>query len=500
MKTNDIVKILNEHRDITQVILESAKDCKDFWTMLCSDVYGSIPSTIENGDNPIIDTTLQATLQDFAEVDSLEVVNKKGRILKRFANYWKEQKGFKLPDNVMGIIGDTLQRHLNQQSRTFYYDFTDVIDWNDGQFGKESSCWWGCYSESKEVYTENGGWGIRFYENTEDTDGIGRTWILPKNGMLLGFNSYGVSRPQTSKVIKAIFADHGIKLHYKQVSIENSQNSNVPYINGDSGFVLYPDDISGDSVPDSFDIDMETSNSREHCTDCNCSLDTEYGEYEYINDNYYCSNCAHDRFSSCEYCGEWYDKDDVHETNDDRWLCEYCAKQKGYVECYECNKWTDEYKNDADGDSFCESCADTHLTYCEHCEEHFYQDSHAGNCPATLDYSGLVETTEEIHAKLRTPSYTADYHSGTFTVYRIDGCKGLALYNPHHINHDLPNGWNISHDVSGLAIKSGLSFNTAKRILIAIAGLTDWTASADTISNNRELMKLVNSIIRDIIS
>jgi hypothetical protein len=493
MTTEDIIQILKEHRSLGSVSLQRAKDCSEFWTEFCDSVYRELPAYKDG----IEDYAMRVMLVNFSSIDTLEVVNKKGRILKRFANWVKSEHGIKLSDSVLGIIGDTLQRHLNSTEQTYFYDFTDTIDWDNGQFGKDDSCWWGCYEESQDVYISNGGWGIRFYQDDDqdDDNGIGRTWIYPHNGMLLGFNSYGVSRPQTSKVLKAIFAEHGIKLHYKRCSIENSQNDSIPYINGDSGFVLYPDDVDGDDVPDSYDLDMETNNNKEHCSHCDCVLD-EYDYYS-LGEYQYCESCTNRLFSYCDGCEEYCDKDDVHLTNDDRYLCEYCLKREEYVECYECNKWTDETIEDSNGDDFCEECADKHLTHCDECDVYVYGNTH--ECPSKQDYSGLVESVESLHAQIRINGDTVENHDNV-KVYRVPDVQGITLYNYHAITTELDNAWSISHDISGLAVKSDIpTFSKAKELLFALAPLCDWNQDAKTLSNNRELMRTVYSTIKTIL-
>jgi hypothetical protein len=495
MTTNEIIQILKEHRTLSTVSLQRAKDCSEFWDDFCESVYRTLP-IMKDG---IEDYAMLSMLKDFRNIDTLEVVNKKGRILKRFANWIKSEHGVKLSDSMLGIIGDVLQRHLSDAEHTYFYDFTDSIDWNDGQFGKDESCWWGGYKESKDVYTSNGGWGMRFYQdaNQDDDNGIGRTWIYPHNGMLLGFNSYGVSRPQTSKVLKAIFAEHGIKLHYKQVSIENSQDSEIPYINGDSGFVLYPDTMDGDNVPTSYDLDMETDHNKTRCEHCNCTLDTEYGDYTIVSDSYYCESCTNRLFSYCDGCEEYCDKDDVHLTNDDRYLCKYCLKREGYVECYECNTYVEEYITDSDGDEFCESCADKHLTHCDECDVYVYGDAH--ECPSKQDFSGLVESVESLHAQLSINGNVTENHDNV-KVYRLQNVTGITLYNYRDVTDELNSAWSISHDISGFAVKSDIdSFSKAKEIFLALAPLCDWNQDAKMLSDNHELMSTIFSTIKTIL-
>lgn len=496
--TNDILNVLRKynHQKVT-IDLSKAKDCTDFWNEFVRAVYYVLPETEirDSGGNYLyrIDSDIRNKLDSFAKQDNLELVNKSGKLLKRFAKYYKEQTGTKLDDSTLGIIGDKLQYYLNQQSVSYVIDFSDVIDWKDGKFGKSGSCWWGTYSDSIPTFVNGGGWAIRFYDSMDDTDGIGRTWLVPSGGVLLGFNSYGIERPKVSKVIKALFAQHDIELHYQRTRIYNSCNNTIPYINesdeSDNGFVLYPTDRTPE---DEYDLEMESQTS-EHCTHCGTSIDTEFDSYEMIGDSIYCESCAFDLFSNCDRCGEWYDNGDVHKVKDgDEYLCEYCAKGRDLVLCYQCNEYTDEITYDHDGDNFCNECAQSHLTFCEHCNE-YYHDRQIENhdCPKNRDYSGLVECPNyNLHAQIR----NIETYNHNVTVYKIDGCDGLAMVDVHTIDSDM-DGWNICHETSGLAVKSGLTFNHAKYVFQQIAFLTDWTQESTKLSADQELMSKVHGLM-----
>lgn len=467
--------------NITRVTLEKTKDAQTFWRELVSSVYYAIPSDESNTDRLV-----QATLLKFAESDTLELVNKQGKLLKRFAKFYKQETGTMLSDSLMGVIGDKLQYHVSQQGgvNEYFIDFTNRIEWNDGQFGKGDSCWWGCFSDSREVFTENGGWGIRFYRDSDDENGIGRCWILPRDGLLLCFNAYGVQRANVSKVLKAFFAQHGIILHYKKLEkLYNSFNGDIPYINtdensGSSGaFVMYPEPLEASAILNQYDLYMEYNENKEKCSHCGHSIDTEYGEYNIIHDNYYCQNCADRLFSYCDACCEYEDSDNVYPTDDDRYLCRYCAEHRDYELCEGCNHYSQNTITTQDTDStYCKEC--NHCQVCEECDE-YYEDMPAHNerIHAAIDETGLIKSYETVHALIDT---VGNYH--TAYVYRVPDIEGLYLWQPRQANSDMNHSWSITHDVSGLVVKRDIeSFAVGKRVLLSICNLLDW------MQTNREL-------------
>lgn len=380
MSTARLIEILEKNRDLQRVDLPKVSNAREFWVEMAQRVYIDLPCLEDNLDGKIRDS-----MEQFADNDSLELLNKQGKLLKRFGKYFKGLNGFPLDDKYMGIIGDKLQFYVSQETRPFYVDIVDRIDWNDGMFGKSDSCWWGCYSDSRECFIEGGGWGIRFYDSMDDNQGIGRMWIMPKYNVLLCFNTYGVQRAQASKVLKAIFDKEGIELHYSKCKLYNSHNSDIPYINtdansGSSGaFVLYDDESY---LRDRYDIDCEyEQDNRRTCEHCNRRVDDD--ETNYVNDSIYCDRCVSNLFSYCDRCDEYVLQSEVHPIRGHRnfnYICDDCASYIGAVQCDDCERYCQDYVITGMGNTYCGYCADSHCFYCEHCEENIEnEDSETHN-------------------------------------------------------------------------------------------------------------------------
>lgn len=373
MNTQDIIRVLKQHSSIEEVPLEKSKDMTDLWEQFIHTVYHN-----SNIEKLFWDDKLRETMAEFQSEDSLVFVNGKGRLLKRYAYFHKNKTGQAIPDNVMGIVGDCLQSIITSENTVKYFvDFTNKFDWDDGDYGKSGSCWWGLYSDSLPTFEENGGWCARFYD--ENGNGIGRTWIYPNNNVMLGFNSYGVERAKVSKVIKKIFLSHGHELHYSTCNIENSHSSNIPYINGGTGFVLYTEETQPYSE---YDLNMRVVEGEpfEQCENCRCRINMDSGYYNVVGDYIYCDNCTRQLFSYCDKCGEFCDKDEVHKVADSSYrydyACEYCAARIGLYGCSDCGNYT-QYPTMAEdtGNCFCSHCDTTF--HCEHCGNDFENDE----CP-----------------------------------------------------------------------------------------------------------------------
>lgn len=479
-----LTEVLQEHRSIHKIELEKSTDAKGFWEDFTRYMYGYLP--VDDG----IDNKVEVSMRRFAESDSLELVNKQGRLLKRFAKFFKQENGFPLTDSIMGIMGDRLQYHVSQETKTFYVDFTDSIDWEDGQFGHSDSCWWGCYNDSVPAFENAGGWGIRFYanENQEDSNGIGRTWIYPKNGVLLGFNSYGVERPKVSKVIKSIYKEHGIVLHYKAINLSNSFNSDIPYINSGTGFVLYPEGVEPE---ESYDLGIEyESEDSYRCYSCNRRVDSD--DVFCANDEVWCEHCYNERFSSCERCGETYENDDLHRMNGE-YYCEHCISRLGGQQCEHCNQYfTDGIVTEDSDEFYCESCAENHCTYCETCEKWYDDHDHEQE-----ESESFVESPEYerdfITCELETVFIRGDEQNRTERIYRHDNIPGL--YVRQDSGNDL---WNVVHEQSGLAVSYSIpTLLNALEFMTRLEGLIDWTLPSQEISNNQDVVNQIINIQRE---
>lgn len=471
MKTEDVIKIFNQHRLIEEVILEKSKNLSENWGDFVLNVYYN--NKIEGAH---LDWKLKDSLLSFSETDSLDIVNKKGKILKRFSYFYKLQNdGEIIPDDIMGILGDILQNLVTKElSRKFFVDFTNSFDWNDGDFGNKGSCWWGGYSDSLPTFEENGGWCIRFYD--ESKNGIGRTWLYPdpEENVILGFNSYGVERPKVSKIIKKIFLEHGIELHYATCNIENRYSSNIPYINGGTGFVLYDD---GDSPKPDYDLNMYVVRDENHanCENCGYRINTDNEFYINVGDYIYCEDCTHKLFSFCDKCQEYCRTDDVNRVSDRHsrydYLCEYCADSIGMMLCYDCGEWTDcGIITEDTANAFCENCDRTF--FCEECGNYFENHSECPDCEPDCEEE---ETEPDTNLKDKYPGLVAQSQVLKFLgtekevyTYRYENIPGLLVCKNEK-------KWMVYHSNTQLATMTNIStFEYAIAAMEKFGELANW--------------------------
>lgn len=510
MDTQDLINVLRKYQNKTEVILQKDNNAESFWPSFVMKIYttqkleqmyiNNIPENNAYGLRSEIsaDYLLKDLLNKFQQDgDSLDLVNKQGRLLKRFAKFYKENIGLKLSDEVQGILGDTLQYFINSQSvRTYVLDFTDSIDWEDGYFGKFGSCWWGTCSDSIPTFENGGGWGVRFYADLDDRRGIGRTWILPKYDMLLCFNSYGVDRPQVSKCIKQIFAREGITLHYKKVEIRNSYDSEIPYINSGTGFILYFDGVNEDSLDDNYDVDLEIIRDETKSTCDNCGDRYDNDDLYFINGESYCESCKDRLFGYCERCEEYLDQNEINRVDHRNYtyLCDSCIEHLGMAQCTNCEIYTSDYIITDEDNVYCENC--NHFDYCESCDTY-----HEDNCPnedSDDDTESISDTPENepevleydfLEHNLETVQIWNE--TKTINVYRHSLISGLFMYYDD-------NAWHITHESSGLRICRPIPESWQAVEIMNRVQDVNWTLDKDVIVSNSVITNHVVSVVRDI--
>lgn len=486
MDNTRLIEILRENRGIKKVTVQRSKDTSEFWDSFSNEVYYLDDWTLS-----------RSAIINFKDNDDLSLVNKSGKLLKRFSKYIKKNYDIQLSNELMGKIGDILQRFVQNQANEFFIDFTDTFDWRNGQFGKSGSCWWGTYSESLPTFENGGGWVIRFYnsENQCNDNGIGRTWLYPENGYLIGFNSYGVGRPQVSKVIKALFAEYGIELHYKRIEVENNYSDTIPYINGGTGFVL------GEDVTDieSWDLNMEVEDDDEHFTCEGCGLRYHTDDSNYVNDYLWCNDCYNDRFAYCQKCGEDYDNDYVHEVNHRySYMCEDCLSDCGFYKCEDCGEYSDNVNETDECNLYCEDCIESHAFYCEDCEQWLEGVS---ECEEHKDEEDEEEEEYKIPANvvcniedITIVTNISNNKTSKVQTWRIEGINGLFTYKHSDVFTDDSNLFCVTHEQSGLRLHSKkLTLEQAINFMLAVCHINFDRSQDEVLKHSQEILDIRTS-------
>lgn len=286
----------------------------------------------------------------------------------------------KLSSDLMGRIGNMVGEVMTA-SEEYWWDLTDKFDWKSGDFGDNGSCFWGCYSETKQVIIDAGGMAIRCYDG-ENGRGIARAWIMSVNGGWVLWNAYGKLLVEMADIVR-LSLDESIT---RKIVLRNYGCSGDSfYINGGSGYAV-GDVAFHEWIGDRYDFKLDCPEEGgyycfacdeyihegdaywfeggtycEYCYDNNffycehCNEDRERDIEIYFDHNSYCEFCVEEYLTRCDECGEYTYNEDVVEFKS-VFYCDYCADKVSF-ECYECGERHElDKKVDKDGKAYCETC------------------------------------------------------------------------------------------------------------------------------------------------
>ncbi len=243
-----------------------------------------------------------------------------GKFTKRVSKYYFETFGIKLPDDVISAIGNLAREH-SSVAVTYRFQIVDKIEWQDGDFGDDGSCYWSVRAAAKDMITDNGGYAICFFK--EDGGGIGRAWLYNTGDFWVIWNGYGFNGNPTL-IISRMFAQWQ-GLRYTRIYLtNNSSTDNTLFINGGVGYVIAPNPVGITSYdfgwPEYF-----------NCLMCEKRIDGEQVHYcpDY---EAYCATCFQAEFYICGACGRAADRSDMPDaTANDQPLCYSCNQNQQQV-------------------------------------------------------------------------------------------------------------------------------------------------------------------------
>jgi hypothetical protein len=352
----------------------------------------------------------------------------KGSLPKRIGKLVREVSGEKVDAQTLSEIGNLARGHT-MEAEVLYLDFKRKIDWRDGDFGDNGSCYWGCNAGAKEMIENAGGCAVRywkkydgiewserccygpngeFYIGTSDDlkrkhgagtyaymqsklrqeyEGVARAWLLPYGPDWVVFNAYGIV--ETREVARTLAMLFGTAYH--RIDIANhGRTGGELYINSGRGYLLTKDPSPPDYI--NFEIE-EVHGSGYFCETCgeNIYEDDVYHAGDYV----YCEYCFFEYYDWCCRCGEAVYREEMCLDVNGEMYCPYCFDQTCF-RCENCGEgYPHENRYEVEGDVLCLTCFEENCAYCEECEEWYYLNSMwEGLCQACYDEKGEDNGTD----------------------------------------------------------------------------------------------------------
>ena len=292
-----------------------------------------------------------------------DFINHDGKYMKRVN---KELRGIGFINMKKHI--NTMSQIVNEgivQGEIVQFAFTDVLDWQDGDYGDGGSCFWSCHSHNRDMLEKAGHAAVLFYKGGK---GIARAWALKAifgGTRYMGLTNF-YNRYTSLRRLDMIYA---IEKRFALKSMNYHLNSNI-YMNGDSALL-------GKTLPSNQDdgwIDIESFRGGKY--DCQsgeggveCS---RCGDYVHEDDAYYvqgdmlCENCYERYAGRCWHCGECSYTENMAYSGFvftrggdviDEHICEGCINS--YATCYNCGMAVHYNKAESiDCEDYCPNCVE----------------------------------------------------------------------------------------------------------------------------------------------
>lgn len=274
----------------------------------------------------------------------------KGRFPARVSNYLFKTYGLRCPASFLTEVGNIARRHT-EDNPVYTFEFVnDFRNWHEGEFGDMGSCYY--WERNEEVWgalANNGAWAVRFYNSADN--GMARAWFVPlPNNLYVLFNGYGFAGNATLVVARVVATWLGVD--YRKIYLSN---------NGHTGGLVWIDDGIGYVIGQAEYIaafasyDLRWNVYETTCEGCGTWLyddNSYYGADDYT----YCEHCYYARFDRCERCGETVEREEITETLEGRYICQYCL-ERHYNECATCEGYTAHAIQIGDT-LYCEGCAE----------------------------------------------------------------------------------------------------------------------------------------------
>lgn len=295
--------------------------------------------------------------------------------------------GRKIPSAVLQRIGDIARTHTIA-AKEVLLDFDLHLDWNDGDFGDEGSCYWGERAGARNMIIDHKGGAIRLWDR--DLYGKGRCWFAPHDGGYVLWNSYGPSWWTLVSYARVLAMAMGMS--YQKASFTNNgEQDGTLWING--GACQYVNTQEKLECTGAIAFHWEDIRLRmQECAACGEPVDED--DSPMYDDDYYCRDCYDDRFTDCGHCSRTVPNGNTTTVDGDEW-CQRCADRSALL-CQDCEEYTREWTNicTPDGDrSVCGDCIGNYTT-CS-CGEMNFTASHRQD-GATCEHCEDQELTEEV--------------------------------------------------------------------------------------------------------
>lgn len=234
-----------------------------------------------------------------------------GKFAKRYRAFVLKTINLALPPKFVEELGQIAGRYSDQSTGSVLR-FVHKFDWEAGDFGDPTSCFWGGRESAREMLQSNGAWAVQLFRPesiaTGKPMGYGRAWVVPDypvDGVMTMFNGYGAELGEPSRTIARLLSNMVGQNKYEQIRLLNKDSEGgTLYINSGRGFVI--GDLKGARLNETYDLDWPEQILGE-CRHCSETIYRDDDDYSSYNDHLYCESCADEYLHHDDIANETYD-------------------------------------------------------------------------------------------------------------------------------------------------------------------------------------------------
>lgn len=219
------------------------------------------------------------------------------KLTTRIKKYMFDEYGIRLTPKDLETIGNFASQNYLPKTK-LWYDITDKLGWQAGDFGDYGSCYWTSRVGAKEMLYEHGALAMRLwkpiYGQEDQFEGYARAWLYPiTDDTHVIFNAYG-EHLNTFGILTATVSGHD----YKSIGLCNNKYfRGTLWINNGKGILVGPPS----ALDKYWDYDFGWPEiNYPSCYKCDRSLNE--GIFTLSNQTY-CARCYDSLVRMCDVCG-----------------------------------------------------------------------------------------------------------------------------------------------------------------------------------------------------
>ena len=317
-----------------------------------------------------------------------------GTMPKRISKYLHKEYGIKTTPEFMAEVGNIARKHTVNED-VFVFDITQSLDWNPGDFGDNGSCWWESEEHARLGMITAGQYALRLFRPTTCRVKTGSTrawgarhWTCREtgDGVTLHTKPFNCNCSECTYSLREMELDVGRfgeyimwrdQPHYNELPqgagygrawmVRDGENL-ITFNSYGEYQLLQMSRILATIMGVSYrKTGLDHYDNAVYLNGDACVIGSDVQALRHTTLSF---DVKHNNRYTCESCDEDIHEDDLY-FQDDTAMCEYCYSDRvTYCEGCDDHYWNEDmHYVESLGRNYCENCLDEHAPACIFCGE-----------------------------------------------------------------------------------------------------------------------------------